>query len=333
MSTQNDESVCVIIAARGAAGTIGLAIASALKQQQVSEVVVVDDASGDATAAAARAADDGSGRLRVVSFEVNRGPAAARNHAISISSAPLVAILDADDFFFPGRFAAMLQHRDWDFIADNIAFMHRPVANQQPQVFQPRARQISTLEFIEGNISKPGVRRGEIGFLKPVMRRAFLARHDLSYNEALRLGEDYELYLRALIAGARYTVIEHCGYGAVVRSDSLSGQHRTEDLKRLFQADGAIRAASRLSAPVERALARHERHVRKRYELRAFLDTKAGDGQVAAVGYLMARPAAFPAIATGILRDKLRRADQGAGDGALQTDFRYLLAGIPVSQK
>jgi succinoglycan biosynthesis protein ExoU len=333
MSEGSDDAVCVIIAARNAAGTIGLAIASALEQQQVSEVVVVDDASGDATAAAARAAEDGSGRLRVVSFDVNRGPAAARNHAISISSAPLVAILDADDFFFPGRFTAMLQHRDWDFIADNIAFMHQPVEHRQPQLFQPRARRISTLEFVEGNISRPGVRRGEIGFLKPVMRRGFLARHDLRYNEALRLGEDYELYLRALIAGARYTVIEHCGYGAVVRSDSLSGQHRTEDLERLCDADGAIRTAFRLSSPVDRALARHERHIRNRYELRAFLDTKAGDGRVAAIRHLLARPGAFPAVATGILRDKLRRADQGAGDGAVHADFRYLLAGVPVSQK
>ncbi|KEQ04469.1 glycosyltransferase family 2 protein [Pseudorhizobium pelagicum] len=335
MSEETGDAVCVIIAARNAAGTIAMAVASALEQPQVSEVVVVDDASSDATAAAARAADDGSGRLRVVSFDTNRGPAAVRNHAISISSAPLVAILDADDFFFPGRFAAMLEQRDWDFIADNIAFMHQPAAHRRPQLFQPRARQLSTLEFIEGNISRPGIRRGEIGFLKPVMRRAFLARHDLRYNEALRLGEDYELYLRALIKGARYTVIEHCGYGAVVRADSLSGQHRTEDLKRLCAADGAIRTASRLAAPLDRALGRHQRHIRDRYELRAFLDTKARNGSLFALRHLIARPTALPAVATGILRDKLRRADKrdGDGDAVAQADYRYLLAGTPVAQK
>jgi succinoglycan biosynthesis protein ExoU len=91
--------------------------------------------------------------------------------------------------------------------------------------------------FVDGNISKRGVRRGEIGFLKPVMRRGFLDKHALRYREDMRLGEDYDLYIRALANGARYKVIHSCGYGAVVRGDSLSGSHRTEDLRRLYEAD------------------------------------------------------------------------------------------------
>ena len=49
--------VCVIIAARNAARTIPAAIASALREPEAAEVVVVDDASGDdgATLAAAHA--------------------------------------------------------------------------------------------------------------------------------------------------------------------------------------------------------------------------------------------------------------------------------------
>ena len=61
------------------------AIRSALRENRVAEVVVVDDGSTDGTAAASRAADDGSGRLRVLSLETNRGPAFARNHAIANS--------------------------------------------------------------------------------------------------------------------------------------------------------------------------------------------------------------------------------------------------------
>uniref|UniRef100_UPI00313BE9EB glycosyltransferase n=1 Tax=Methylobacterium fujisawaense TaxID=107400 RepID=UPI00313BE9EB len=45
--------VCVIIAARDAADTIATAIASALRQPEVAEVIVVDDASADRTGAAA----------------------------------------------------------------------------------------------------------------------------------------------------------------------------------------------------------------------------------------------------------------------------------------
>ncbi|RUY70024.1 glycosyltransferase, partial [Mesorhizobium sp. M7A.F.Ca.CA.001.13.1.1] len=58
--------VCVIIAAKNAAATIAVAIASALREPEVAEVVVVDDASTDDTAGVARSADDGSGRLSVM---------------------------------------------------------------------------------------------------------------------------------------------------------------------------------------------------------------------------------------------------------------------------
>ena len=135
-----NETVCVIIAAKNAEETIGRAVRSALAEPEVAEVVVVDDGSGDRTMAAAGAADDGSGRLDIVRFPANRGPSAARNHAISHSRAPLIAILDADDFFFPGRFRPMLACRDWDFIADNIAFMERAEPARLPADFAPNPR-------------------------------------------------------------------------------------------------------------------------------------------------------------------------------------------------
>jgi succinoglycan biosynthesis protein ExoU len=82
-----DESAAigVVIAAWNAAPTIGRAIASALVQPEVAEVIVVDDASADETMAAALAADD--------------GPAAARNRAIAESEAitvPLEMLAAAD---------------------------------------------------------------------------------------------------------------------------------------------------------------------------------------------------------------------------------------------
>ncbi len=247
----------------------------------MAEVVVVDDGSSDGTAEAARRADDASGRLNVVRFDQNKGPSGARNHAIDISSAPLIAILDADDFFFDGRFRRMLAEDDWEFVADNIAFVDADTASQAPQRLQQFSESPLFLDlptFVDGNISKRGVRRGEIGFLKPIMRRAFLDKHGLRYREEMRLGEDYDLYIRALALGARYKVIHSCGYGAVVRGNSLSGTHRTDDLRRLYEADRALLTSSRLTPEAAEAVRRHERHVRGKYELRRFLDIKSQSG-------------------------------------------------------
>ncbi|WP_074062113.1 MULTISPECIES: glycosyltransferase family 2 protein [Rhizobium] len=324
-------SVCVIIAAKNAADTIGMAVASALREKQVAEVVVIDDGSADGTASAARAVDDGSSRLNVVSFEKNRGPSAARNHAIEISTAPLISILDADDFFFEGRFDRMLANDDWDFVADNIAFVEAETVTRAPQQldhFLDRPVFLDLVAFVDGNISKRGVRRGEIGFLKPVMRRAFLDAHRLRYREEMRLGEDYDLYVRALANGARYKVIHSCGYGAVVRGNSLSGSHRTEDLRKLYEADRAILANCSLTPQAAAAVRRHESHARGKYELRHFLDIKKKSGAGAALRYALTHPFAVPAIAGGIFMDKTERfrspggveiATQGAGG------LRYLL--------
>lgn len=161
--------------------------------------------------------------------------------------------------------------------------------------------------FVEGNISRRGVRRGEIGFLKPLMRRSFLDNHRLRYKEDLRLGEDYDLYARALAKGARYKIIHSCGYAAVVRGNSLSGSHRTADLRRLYEADRAILNEGPLSADAATAIRRHERHIRDRYELRHFLDLKNQAGFMSAIGYGLTNPGALPAIVGGILADKTER--------------------------
>lgn len=153
-----DEKVCVIIAAKNAEKTIGRAVRSALAEPEVDEVVVVDDGSDDRTMAAAAAADDTTRRLDIIRFRTNRGPSAARNHAIAVSRAPLIAILDADDFFFPGRFRRMLACPDWDFIADNIAFMQEADTAPQPEDFPPHPRRLDLRDFILGNISRRGAR-------------------------------------------------------------------------------------------------------------------------------------------------------------------------------
>jgi len=114
--------ITVIIAAYNASATIQLAVESALAHTEVQEVIVVDDASSDDTAVFAKQAANCDSRFELIVFEENRGPSAARNAAIAATSAPMIAILDADDIFLPQRFTHLLSAQDWDLIADNIVF-------------------------------------------------------------------------------------------------------------------------------------------------------------------------------------------------------------------
>jgi GT2 family glycosyltransferase len=97
-------TVSVVIPARDAAATIGATLA-ALAAQGADEVIVVDDASTDATAAMANAA-------AVVTQVVRgpgRGPGAARNRGVEVATGEAIAFLDADCVPQPGWLCAGLQ--------------------------------------------------------------------------------------------------------------------------------------------------------------------------------------------------------------------------------
>lgn len=100
-------SVSVVIPARNGLPDVLDAVDSALAQQPPPfEVIVVDDASTDGTAAAVR--EKFGDRVRVVAGRFD-GAAAARNAGWRAASGQWVALLDADDLWFPGKLAAALE--------------------------------------------------------------------------------------------------------------------------------------------------------------------------------------------------------------------------------
>ena len=290
----NERDVAVLIAARNAERTIGRAVRSALAEPEARQVVVVDDGSTDATAAVARAAAAGSGRLLLRRLPISGGPSAARNLAMNLSDAPWVCPLDADDYFQQGRLRRLLDQADGcDVIADDILMLREGAEHEPPRRMigarEPLPRLLDFTAFVEGNISRPGRPRREYGFLKPLMRRSFLARRGLAYDERLRLGEDFLLYSLALAHGARFKVVEPCGYVAIERAGSLSGRHTTQDLQALSAASAALKLLPGLSARERLAARRHERLVRAKVDLREVLDARRSGGVVRGLLAIAAR--------------------------------------------
>jgi glycosyltransferase involved in cell wall biosynthesis len=93
--------VSAIIAVYNGEACVARAIDSVLAQQFESfEVIVVDDASRDATPRVLARYGD---RIRVIRRKRNRGLAAARNRAVDRAHGHFVAFLDADDTWLPQR--------------------------------------------------------------------------------------------------------------------------------------------------------------------------------------------------------------------------------------
>ena len=319
-----DGSVCVIIAAWNAVHTVARAVASALAQPEVCEVVVIDDASGDDTALEALRACDGSGRLQVIGRLENFGPAAARNLAIGETAAPFLAIVDSDDFLMPGRFAKLLTFTEWDAIVDDIAFVTESrfadFKPDQVRSVSPEPEPLTFSTFVRGNISDRKKPRAELGFIKPLIRREFLNAHGLRYDESLRLGEDYELYSRMLALGARFTKIRSCGYVAAERADSLSGSHRTTDLAALLEADRRLLDLPDLSAGDRLALGAHIAHLAMKVHHRTILDEQRVYGRLRGFGAAAARPRLLPGLMASVWHDKFA----GTAAPQLTNGVRYL---------
>jgi len=107
--------VTVVIAAYDAADTIADAVRSALASAAVTQCVVVDDSSDDATAQIADGFGADDGRVEVVRRRSRGGPARARNAGLVRAHGKQVCFLDADDALLEGGIeqlgAELARHR------------------------------------------------------------------------------------------------------------------------------------------------------------------------------------------------------------------------------
>jgi glycosyltransferase involved in cell wall biosynthesis len=263
------KKIAVIIPVYRAAGSIGRCVRSALAQELPDgfslEVIVSDDCSGDDTLDAARAADDGSGRLIIVEGVVNTGPSGARNLALKQTDARWFTPLDSDDYYKPGRLMALLElaiKGEWSLLADDLEFSFEDA----PDVITRRLwsdvdfgqKTLSLDYFVLQNTSEAAHRR-ELGYLKPLIDRAHFDFGVDVYSQDMRFQEDYELYTRMMADGARFFLTDPKGYVAVHRQGSLSYSQKAVDFERVVSADRRLLARETLSTAERRAVQMHLR--------------------------------------------------------------------------
>lgn len=94
--------VSVVIPVRNRPQLVGEALKSVLKLDEChQEIIVIDDGSTDTTLKELLAFDDP--RIAIVSLHERVGANSARNIGIAIARSQVIAFLDSDDAYFPGR--------------------------------------------------------------------------------------------------------------------------------------------------------------------------------------------------------------------------------------
>jgi len=101
--------VSIIMAAYNAQSFVHQAITSLLEQTLTDfELIVVDDASTDATVSQIEVIQDD--RIKLIKLKSNGGVSVARNRALLECTAPYVAIMDADDISSPDRLEKQINY-------------------------------------------------------------------------------------------------------------------------------------------------------------------------------------------------------------------------------
>jgi glycosyltransferase involved in cell wall biosynthesis len=120
-----DPLVSVVMPAYNVAEYIGHAIESVLAQTFRNwELIVVDDGSLDGTGDVCREHGD---RI-IYRRRQNSGVARARNEGVRLARGELVAMLDADDYWYPQKLAKQVEtlgrHEEADFVCTNYRYLY-----------------------------------------------------------------------------------------------------------------------------------------------------------------------------------------------------------------
>jgi hypothetical protein len=229
------------------------------------EVLIVDDGSSDDTAHIAEQFAARDPRVQLMRHDNNRGPAAARNLALEAARGAWLAPVDADDEISPDRLRLLVEageRADADLIADGI-FFHGTRPHGTPAELMTWESDGHDLEVLTAEAliqsDLPAGERCSLGYLKPLMRRHFLNEHKLRYPEDLRFAEDFHLYARALICGARFVLFPESHY--VYRQTPASASRAEALLPRM--ARQAVTSSRRLRRALPQPVTA---------ELRAMLD-------------------------------------------------------------
>ena len=166
------------------------------------ELIVVDDGSTDDTREVVQALAEADARVRYVQ-RPNGGQGAARNTGLGEARGPLVAFLDADDLWLPGKLAAqlaVLEEKGVDLVyTDGYIFSDEGAESPEDHFYilpgEARGVEMYRVLFTSNRIATLSVL---------VKREALDAAGLFDENRAYQNCEDYDLWMRLARNGASF---------------------------------------------------------------------------------------------------------------------------------
>lgn len=215
------------------------------------ELIVADDASDDGSGAILKRMAESDTRLRPIFLATNGGPGRARNAALDAAHGAWIAIVDADDLIHPLRIERLLRAATVtgaQMIADDPVYFGS-LESAGRTLLQDHAIQfalrIEPVDLVRSDTDHSG--RSSLGYLKPMIRAERLSH--LRYDPDLRIGEDFDLYLRLLLEGARFFALPDPTYLYRRHAGSISHRLSANASQGLIGAQARIVRSARAMRP------------------------------------------------------------------------------------
>ncbi len=217
-------AVSIIIPTYNRALKTARAVMSVLYQRFTDyEIVVVDDGSTDHTEKVLQQFKD---HIRYVAHTTNRGVSAARNTGIATSEAPLIAFLDSDDYWLPGKLNAQL-----DFFEKNSGTMicqTEEIWFRNGKRANPRKRHLKPT----GDVFEPSLALCLVSPSAVMLKRELLEEVGV-FDEGFPACEDYDLWLRIACRYPVYLIPQSLVIKEGGHPDQLSARFKGMDRFRI----------------------------------------------------------------------------------------------------
>lgn len=212
-----DDLISVVIPAYNVERFIGGALASVLGQSYRNiEIIVVDDGSTDRTAAIVKEAAQQDSRVRLIQIS-NSGPATARNRGLAAAHGAWVATLDADDLWHPEKLAKQATLMRCAPDGTGLIYCWSVGIDEDGGIVFPSW----SCGTAEGDVLHAMIENSLPGSGSTPLIRLSCIRAVGGYDQALRVGEDWQLYV-ALAGICAFAVVPEYLAGYRLRQDGAS---------------------------------------------------------------------------------------------------------------
>lgn len=180
------------------------------------ELIIVDDASTDSTLGVIKRFHDE--RIRILENEENLGVSSSRNKGICEANGEFVAFMDSDDISLPDRLEkqqALLSERPEVLICGSWM---RELNSKKVLKYKEKHEEIVVESLLKSPIANPTV----------MLRKKLM--EEVSFDEELKHGEDYDFWSRAMWLGKMYNIQEPLVLYNV-HVDQLSTGYKKEQLE------------------------------------------------------------------------------------------------------